>query len=73
MNLHIENIASTSQQIWRSIYEVMHDDYFKAVYSFQRNFQTNVKNQNEPQNIPNEVKADLKIWLCKMGCMHKWS
>ena len=48
MNLHIENIASTSQQIWRSIYEVMHDDYFKAVYSFQRNFQTNVKNQNEP-------------------------
>ena len=31
MNLEIEKICSTSQQIWRSIYEVIHDDYFKAV------------------------------------------
>ena len=33
-NLDIENIDSTSQQIWRSIYEVIHDDYFKAVELF---------------------------------------
>ena len=31
MNLDSENIAITSQQIWRSIYEVIHDDSFKAV------------------------------------------
>ena len=34
MNLDIENIASTSHQIWISIYEVIHDDYFKAVKFF---------------------------------------
>ena len=31
MNLDIENIAITSQQIWRSVYEVIHDYSFKAV------------------------------------------
>ena len=31
VNLDIENITSTSQQIWRSIYEVICDDYFNAV------------------------------------------
>ena len=31
MNLDIENIASTSQQIWKSIYEVIHDNDLKAV------------------------------------------
>ena len=31
MNLNIENISITSQQIWRSIYEVINDYYFKAV------------------------------------------
>ena len=31
MNLEIENISSTSQHIWRSIYEVIDDSYFKAV------------------------------------------
>ena len=30
MNLDIENIASTNLQIWRSTFEVIHDDYFKA-------------------------------------------
>ena len=38
MNLDIENISSTSQQIWRSIYEVIHDDYFKAVELSPTNF-----------------------------------
>ena len=38
MNLDIENIASTSQQIWRSIYEVIHDYYFKAVKFFATEF-----------------------------------
>ena len=38
MNLDIENIASTSQKICISIYEVIHDDYFKAVNSFQQKF-----------------------------------
>ena len=34
MNLDIENIASISQQICISIYEVIHDDYFKSVKLF---------------------------------------
>ena len=34
MNLYIENISSTSQQIWRSTYEGIHDGYFKAVELF---------------------------------------
>ena len=38
INLDIENIASTSQQIWRSIYEVIHDDYFKAIKLFPTPF-----------------------------------
>ena len=31
MHLNIEKIASTSQQIGRSIYEELDDSYFKAV------------------------------------------
>ena len=38
MNLDIENIDSTNQQIWRSIYEVIHDDDFKVVKFFTREF-----------------------------------
>ena len=38
MNSDIENIASTSQKNWRSIYEVIHDDYFKAVKIFPTQF-----------------------------------
>ena len=38
MNLDIENIASTSQWIWRSIYEFIHDDYFKSVKLFPTKF-----------------------------------
>ena len=38
MNLDIENIASTYQQIWRSIYEVIDDQYFKVVKLFQTPF-----------------------------------
>ena len=37
-NIDIENVASTSQQIWRSIYEVIQDDYFKAVKLFLTEF-----------------------------------
>ena len=38
MNLDIENIASTSQNICRSIYEVTNDDYFEAVELFPTEF-----------------------------------
>ena len=34
INLNIENIASTSQNIWRSIYEVIGDSYFNVVKLF---------------------------------------
>ena len=34
INLNIENIASTSQNIWRSIYEVIGDLYFNVVKLF---------------------------------------
>ena len=72
MNLDIENISSTSQQIWKSIYEVIDDSYFKAVKLFPTECLDHCKKtQNEPQNIPNEVKAALKIWLWNMGCIQK--
>ena len=38
MDLDIGKIASTNQQIWRSIYEVTHGDYFKVVNLFPREF-----------------------------------
>ena len=38
MNLDIENIASTSQQIWRLIYEFIHDDHSKEVKFFPEDF-----------------------------------
>ena len=66
MNSYIENIASTSQKIWRSIYEVIHDDYFKAVNFFPTEFLDHCK-KNEPQNIPNEVKKDFKNMDLKNG------
>ena len=54
MNVDIENIASTNQQIWRSIYEVIHDYYFKVVKLFPSKFLNQCKNDpNKPQNIPN--------------------
>ena len=36
MSLDFENISSTDQTIWRSIYEVIDDDYFKVVKYFPR-------------------------------------
>ena len=45
MNLDIEKIASTSQQIWGSIYEVIHDDYFKAIILFPTNVLDHCKNK----------------------------
>ena len=60
MNLDIENIPSMSQQIWRSIYEVIHDDYFRAVKLFPTHFLDHCREKNEPQNIPNKVKAALE-------------
>ena len=46
MNLDIENIDSINQQIWRSIYEVIHDDYFKAVTLFPTQFLDHCKKMN---------------------------
>ena len=51
MNLDIENISITSQQIWRSINEVIHDDYFKAVKLFLTQFLDHCLKKNQPQNI----------------------
>ena len=56
MNIDIENISITSQEIWRSIYEVIHDDDFKTVKLFPTQFLDHCK-KNEPKNIPNEFKA----------------
>ena len=68
MNLDIENIASTDQNIWRSIYEVIHDYYFKAVKFFPTEFLKQFKNNtNEPYNIPNEVKASFKHMVLENG------
>ena len=38
MNLDIDNISSTNQQIWIPIYEVIHDGYFKVVKLFPKEF-----------------------------------
>ena len=68
MKLDIENISSTGQRIWISIYEVIHNDYFKAVKLFPSEFLNQCKNiSNEPQNILNEVKADLKKMALENG------
>ena len=68
MNLGIEKIASKNQKNWRSIYEVIHDDYFKVVKLFPSKFLNQCKNNpNGPQNIPNEVKADLKKMALENG------
>ena len=53
INLYIEKIASSSQKIRRSIYEVIHDDSFKGVKLFPTEFSDQCKKQNEPQSIPN--------------------
>ena len=58
MNLDIENIASSSQQIWRSIYEVIDDTYLKKMKLFPTEFLDHCKKKiNEPQNIPSEFKT----------------
>ena len=58
MNLVIENISSSSHQIWRSIYEVIDDTYLKKLELFPTEFSDHCKkNVNEPQNIPSEVKT----------------
>ena len=43
MNLDIEKIATTNQQIWISINEVIHDYYFKLVKLFPSKLKKNVK------------------------------
>ena len=64
MNLEIENIANTSQQFLKSIYEVIHDYYFKLVQLFPTEFFDHCKNkQNDPQNIPNYFKSTFKMAL----------
>ena len=70
MNLDIENIASTSQNNWRSIYEVIHDDYFKAVKIFPTQFIEYCKKMNLKTYQVNSKQ--LLKWLWKKVCMHKW-
>ena len=61
IDLDIENIASTNEKIWVSIYEFIRDDYFKVIKFFPNKFLNRCKNNpNKPQNIKNEVKAALK-------------
>ena len=61
INVDIENIDSTKQPFWRSIYEVIDGLYFKVVKHFPKIFLNQCKNiPYEPQNIPSEVKASLR-------------
>ena len=61
MNLDIENIASTNQKLWISIYEVIDYSYFEIVKLCPTTFLNQCKNNpNELQNIPSEVKAVFK-------------
>ena len=45
INLDIKNIDSTKQQIWRSIYEIIYGDYFKAVKLFPSKLLNQYKNK----------------------------
>ena len=67
MNLYIENIASTSQQNWRSIYEVIHDDYFKAVKLFSTQF---LDHCNLRTYQVNSRKLKKRLW--NKGFINKW-
>ena len=49
MDLGIENIASTSQQILRSIYELIYYSYFKAVRLFPTQFLDYCKKRTSKQ------------------------
>ena len=73
INLGIENIAISSQQIWRSIYELIDDSYFKSVKLFPTQFLDHCK-KNETNLKIYQVKSKLllKNWLWNKGCMHKW-
>ena len=71
MNLDIENIASTSQQICGSIYEVVYDDYFKAVKLSPTQFLDHCKKMNL-KTYQVKSKQLFKKWLWNKGFMHKW-
>ena len=71
MNLYIENISSTSQQIWRSIYEVIHDDYFNAVKLFPTQLLDHCKKMN-PKTYQMNSKHILKRCLWNKSSMRKW-
>ena len=73
INVEIENIASTKQLFWRSIYEVIDDSYFDIVKIFSTTFLNQCKcNPNEHQSIPNEIKADLKNGFGTGVLCKKW-
>ena len=58
MNLDIENIYSTKQPFWKTVYETIDDSYLEVVKTFTKIFLNQCKNNpNEIQNIPSEVRA----------------
>ena len=71
MNLDIENIGSTSQKIWRSIYEVIHDDYFKGVKFFPAQLLDHRLKKRTSKHTKRS-QSIFKRWLCNKGSMHKW-
>ena len=46
LNLENENITSTNEQIWKSIYEIIHDYYFKVVKLFPRELLNQCRNNS---------------------------
>ena len=72
INLDIENIANTSRKCWRSIYEVIHDDYFKAVRLSPTQFLEHCKKRKwtskHTKRIQNSLKKGFgKRVVCKSG------
>ena len=71
MNLYIENIASTSKTNWISIYEVIRDDYFKAVKLFPTQFLDHCKKKKEMNLKTYQVKSKyicFKWLLTRVVC-----
>ena len=64
----MKTLPVKNKQIWRSIYEVIHDYYFKVVKLLPSGFLNQCKNNpNKSQNIQNEVKAYLKNMALENG------
>ena len=80
MNIYIENIDKIKNshkhyaKQWRTIYEVIQQEFFDETEIFPDDFIKHFKNNtNESHNIPIEVKNNIKKIRWNKNYMHKLS